>query len=137
MKRVPAKLVRQAVAVVEDTADAVVVATDEAVVEAAVAVTAAAIAVRARRGIDNSYQNVGASRLCIKIFVSNEIAQDEATTARASSDVLLKTQTEEALCQTNPPKILSRGRSNQAKTSRFRQFLSLQWAPLRAPLLEA
>ncbi|HEU0039500.1 MAG TPA: hypothetical protein VFR76_09515, partial [Verrucomicrobiae bacterium] len=77
------------------TADAAVVATDAAVVEAAAAVIAAAIAVRARRGIDNSYQNVGASRLCIKIFVSNEIAQDEATTARASSDVLLKTQTEE------------------------------------------
>src|SRR5438874_13414423 len=93
-KHVRAKLVRQAVAVGGDTADAAVVATDAAVVEAAAAVTAAAIAVRARRRIDNSYQSVGASRLCIKIFVSNEIAQDEATTARASSDVLLKTQTE-------------------------------------------
>src|SRR5438552_12312334 len=67
-KHVRAKLVRQAVAVAvgEATADAAVVATDAAVVEAAVAVIAAAIAVHARRGIDNSYQNVGASRLCIK-----------------------------------------------------------------------
>jgi len=124
---------------VEDTADAVVVATDEAVVEAAVAVTAAAIAVRARRGIDNSYQNVGASRLFIKIFVSNEIAQDEATTARASSDVLLKTntQTEEPLCQTNPPKILSRSRSKEAKRLPFRRFRSPQLEPPQVPFWEA
>jgi len=109
------------------------VATDAAVVEAAVAVIAAAIAVHARRGIDNSYQNVGASRLCIKIFVSNEIAQDEATTARASSDVLLNTKTEEPLCQTNQPKILSRSRSNEAKTLRFRQFRSPQLEPPQVP----
>src|SRR5438477_7360902 len=135
-KHVRAKLVRQAVAVGGDTADAAVVATDAVVVEAAAAVTAAAIAVRARRRIDNSYQSVGASRLCIKIFVSNEIAQDEATTARASSDVLLKTQTEEPLCQTNPPKILSRSRSKEAKTLQFRQFPSPPLAPPQAPLSE-
>src|SRR5437868_9568252 len=120
MKRVRAKLVRLAVAV----AMAAAVVAMAAVVEAAAAVEAvmaAAIVVRAKRELE-------LPRLCLSAFVSNEIAQNEAATAQRSSDVLLNTQTEEPLCQTNPPKNLSRSRSKEAKTLPFRQFPNPQLA---------